>query len=253
VKTEVHLEAGIDPTSYKPVYLQIAEILHCQIKSGIYKVGDVLPSEKNLMDEYHISRNTAQKAIEDLVHVGMVKRIQGKGTFVTESIAEFGLLKLSSFTEEMESRGITASSKIITFSKESPTASVAEKLSINQDENVYNLERIRYGDDNPMAYQLSYLPVKFCNGLEQFDFTKESLFSVLENHFHLKISWQNQYLKPRVARKQEALILEIEIGTPLLYLEGVAYLERDIPFEYKQIYYRSDLYDFSLRSTRDNG
>ena len=242
---------SIDPTSYKPLYLQISEILRNQIKNGDYEAGDLLPSENDLLVEYSVSRNTAQRAVEDLVRDGLAIRIQGKGTFVPKSIVDFGLHRLTSFSEEMRYKGLTPSSKVLCFDTIQADAGLAHSLGIGSGDPVYHLGRVRYGDDHPMAYQRSYLPVSLCDGLDRYDFSKLSLFSVLEQQYHHKINWQNQYLKPCIARQTEAEPLEIDVGTPLLFLEGVAYLERDIPIEYKKIYYRSDLYDFSMRSVRN--
>ncbi len=240
----------IDPTSYKPLYLQIAEILRDQIRHGDYAAGDLLPSERDLMVAYSVSRNTAQRAIEDLVRDNLAIRIQGKGTFVPKSIVEFGLHRLTSFSEEMRFKGLIPSAKVLQFDTITGDASIAEQLGISTEDPIYRLIRVRYGDDNPMAYQKSYLPVNLCKGLDRFDFSKESLFSILEQEFKLKINWQNQYIKPRIARQVESETLEIDVGTPLLFLAGVAYLDRNIPIEYKEIYFRSDLYDFSMRSIR---
>ena len=244
------MEKTIDPTSYKPLYLQISEILRNQIKAGAYCPGDLLPSENDLLDSFPVSRNTAQRAIEDLVRDGLAIRIQGKGTYVPKSLVNFGLHRLTSFSEEMRFKGLEPSSKVLKFEKEEPSYDVARKLSLDPGDQIYNLVRIRYGDEHPMSIQNSSLPVKLCPGMEKYDFSQKSLFNVLEKDYQLHISWQSQMLKPCNARKEEANALKIEVGTPLLYLEGVAYLERDIPIEYKTIYYRSDLYDFSMRSIR---
>ena len=248
-KEEV-LANSIDPTSYKPLYLQISEILRNKIKNGAYSAGELLPSENDLVVEHSVSRNTAQRAIEDLVRDGLAIRIQGKGTFVPKSIVEFGLHRLTSFSEEMRFKGLEPSSRVLRFTTIRADAFLAKMLEIDLDAKVYQLNRVRYGDENPMAYQQSYLPAYLCEGLDQFDFSQASLFHVLEAHYHLRISWQKQYIKPCIARQTEADPLEINVGNPLLYLEGVAYLERDIPIEFKKIYYRSDLYDFSMRSIR---
>lgn len=242
---------GIDPTSYKPLYLQISEILRNKIKNGGYAAGDLLPSEHDLLEEFSVSRNTAQRAIEDLVRDGLAIRIQGKGTFVPKSLVDFGLHRLTSFSEEMRFKGLHPSSKVLGFTTIRADAFIAKMLDIDIDAKVYHLNRVRYGDENPMAYQQSFLPVYLCEGLDQFDFSKESLFDVLEERYNLRICWQKQYIKPCIARQSEADCLEINVGNPLLYLEGVAYLERDIPIELKKIYYRSDLYEFSMRSIRN--
>jgi len=245
------LTNSIDPTSYKPLYLQISDILRNKIKNGEYEAGDQLPSENDLLAEYSVSRNTAQRAIEDLVRDGLAIRVQGKGTFVPKSLIELGLHRLTSFSEEMRFKGLIPSSKVLSFEKINADDYIAKQLDIEFHSKVYVLSRIRYGNNNPMAYQQSYMPVSLCEGLDQFDFSKESLFEVLENHYHLRISWQKQFIKPCMARPSEAELLEIVVGNPLLYLEGTAYLDRDIPIEYKRIFFRSDAYDFSMRSVRN--
>ena len=245
------MEKSIDQTSYKPLYLQISEILRNQIKEGKYSAGDMLPSESELLDNFPVSRNTAKRALEELVRDGLAVRIQGKGTFVPKSIVDFGLHRLTSFTEETLFKGLVPSSKVIKFVQIPANELLSKSLEIAQGDSVYQLKRIRFGDDFPMAIQESFIPEKLCKGLDAYDFSQESLFFVLEKKFGLKISWQKQYIKPCIARKKEAAALDIDVGSPLLFMEGVAYLERDIPFEFKQDYYRSDLYDFSMRSIRN--
>lgn len=244
------MEKTIDPTSYKPLYLQISEILRNQIKSGTYHPGDLLPSENDLTDQFPVSRNTVQRAIEDLVRDGLAIRVQGKGTYVPKSLVDFGLHRLTSFSEEMKFKGLSPSSKILRFVKEQASEKIATKLELQPEDKVFNLMRIRFADEHPMALQDSFMPAKLCPGLDQYDFTQESLFDVLESKYDLKISWQAQKIKPCNAREAEAKALEVDIGSPLLFLEGVAYLERDIPIEFKSIFFRSDLYDFSMRAIR---
>lgn len=245
------MEKSIDLTSYKPLYLQISEILRNQIKEGKYSAGDMLPSESELLENFPVSRNTAKRALEELVRDGLAIRIQGKGTFVPKNIVDFGLHRLTSFTEETMFKGLVPSSKVIKFIQIPANDLLAKSLEIAKDDPVYHLNRIRFGDEFPMAIQESFIPAKLCEGLDAYDFSQESLFLVLEKKFHLKISWQKQSIKPCVAKKKEAAALEIDLGSPLLYMEGVAYLERDIPFEFKKDFYRSDLYDFSMRSIRN--
>ncbi len=242
---------GIDPTSYKPLYLQISDMLREAIRQGDYAPGDRLPSENALVEKFSVSRNTARKAIEDLERDGLATRVQGRGTFVPQGLVEFGLHRLTSFSEEMRFKGLTPSSRIIRFEVVPARGKMAQALDLAETVPVYSLVRVRFGDEHPMAYQHSFLPQALCPGLEAYDFSKASLFNVLEETYHLKISWQQQYIKPVIARDDEAEALSIRVGTPLLFLEGTAYLERDIPIEYKRIYYRSDLYDFSMRSTRN--
>lgn len=237
-------------SSFKPLYLQISDSFRDDIESGKLSPGDQIWSERKIMETFNVSRNTAQQAIEELVHSGMVTRIQGKGTFVAERKVSYGLQRLTSFSEEMRMKGMTPSSRLLSLSKENPSPSVAKWLNMSSEDRVYRMERLRLADQLPMAYQISYIPEGICPDLDRYDFSKESLFSVIENQYNLRLSWQHQVIKPVIASKTEAQLLEIKIGMPLLLAEGVAFLEDGTPVEAKRILYRSDLYEFTVRSSR---
>jgi GntR family transcriptional regulator len=236
--------------SYKPLYLQISDHIRADIESGKLVPGDRIMSERELMEGFEVSRNTAQQAINELERNGLVSRIQGKGTFVTEHKVSYGLQRLSSFTEEMLRKGVTPSAKVLSIRREHPTPILCNRLKLRAEDWVYRLERLRLGDGQPMAYQVSYVPLYLVQGLEQFDFSSQSLFDVMEQNYNLCLSWQEQVISPVIARSEEAELLSIPVGMPLLMADGVAYLEDDTPAESKRILYRSDLYEFTVRSLR---
>jgi GntR family transcriptional regulator len=202
------------------------------------------------MTELTISRNTAKQAIEELVRDGLVERMQGKGTFIAERKVSFGLQRLSSFSEEMRHRGIAPASQVLSFESEIPSLIIAQRLHLQPGERVFRLERLRLGDGQPMAHQISYIPVKLCPGLDANDFSEHSLFSVIENSYGLILSHQEQIIRPVNATKEDALLLDVPVGVPLLQASGVAYLEDGTPIEANRILYRSDRYEFIMRSVR---
>ena len=242
--------AQIIRASYKPLYLQISDYIRADIESGKLAPGDRVLSEREIMDSFEVSRNTALQAIDELQRNGLVSRIQGKGTFVTEHKVSYGLQRLSSFTEEMQRKGVTPSAKVLSLRLEHPTQLLCNRLKLHEEDWAFRLERLRLGDGQPMAHQVSYIPAYLVQGLDQYDFSTQSLFEVLEQNFNLRLSWQEQIISPVIARSDEAELLSIPLGMPLLVADGVAYLEDDTPIESKRIVYRSDLYEFTVRSLR---
>lgn len=236
--------------SFKPLYLQISDFLREQIESGRLKPGDPILSERMIMAQFQVSRNTAQQAVEELAHCGLVTRVQGRGTFVADRKVRYGLQRLTSFSEEMRLKGMRPSSAVISLRQESPSELLVEKLRLLPEENIFRLERLRLADGQPMAHQVSFIPERLCPGLDRRDFSRESLFSVIEEDYGLSISWQEQTIKPVIASREEAALLQIKTGSPLLAAEGTAYLEDGTPIEYKRILWRSDLYEFTVQSSR---
>jgi GntR family transcriptional regulator len=236
--------------SFKPLYLQISDSIRADIESGKLAPGDRVLSEREMIENYGVSRNTAQQALDELERNGLITRMQGKGTFVTEHKVNYGLQRMSSFSEEMRRKGMTPSSKVLSLERVHPSAAVINRLKLAEGDWVYRLERLRMGDDQPMAYQVSFVPSYLCPELDQFDFSFQSLFDVMEQHYNLQLSWQEQTISPVIARGEEAGLLSIPVGMPLLMADGVAYLEDGTPAESKHILYRSDLYEFTVRSAR---
>src|ERR1700681_3065055 len=96
-----------------PRYYQLKEIMREKIRLGEWKPGDLIPSERELGEQYGISRMTARQAITELVNEGLFYREQGKGTFVSRHKITQQLIHLTGFTEDISARGQHPSTKVI--------------------------------------------------------------------------------------------------------------------------------------------
>ncbi|MEA4812554.1 MAG: GntR family transcriptional regulator [Anaerolineaceae bacterium] len=246
------MDFALNTSSYVPLYLQLAEILRRYIKVQAQAGNAELPSEKMLMETYKVGRNTAKKALEQLQSEGLIYRVQGKGTFIRKEPIDYGLHRLTGFTEEVRYLGKTPSSVVLHAQVVPAPELAAKNLRLALAQPVFLLERIRQADCNPMAYHISYLPQNVATGFERVDWAKESLFRQLEQKAGIRIAWQHQILKPIVASGKLCEYLALHPGAAVLYLEGVAYDEADNPVEFKQHYFRGDVYTFSYKSTRND-
>ncbi len=240
----------ISRVSYKPMYLQICELIRQKINSGEIAIGSRVWSESDIMEKFDVSRNTARKAIETLQNEGIVSRIQGKGSFVSQPMVNYGLQNLMSFSEETREKRLIPTSKVIAFTREHPDATRAENLKILEDDWVFRLERVRNADGNPIAYQIAFLSEKLCPGLLNYDFAERSLYDVFETDYNHVLSWQKTVIKPIVADDYLAGILKISPRTPLLYTESVTYLAGGTPIESSKNIYLSERYQFTVLSHR---
>lgn len=234
----------------KPLYHQIGDFLQSAIDNGELLPGNRLPSENEISSRYNVSRNTARLAINALIMRGLAYRVKGKGTFVTQSRIRYGLMQLTSFTEEMRRRGMSAASKVLSLVCETPPQKIARYLQIDSQTPAYKIERLRLANGEPMALHLSYVPCDLCPGLEQEDLSSDSLYDLLEIKHGLRIAYADQVLKPAIASQYEAELLTVYPGSPLLVVESVAFLDRGIPVEYARLIYRGDRYEFPFQSVR---
>lgn len=233
----------LDKQSSVPMYVQIEEYLKKQILQGEFVIGLAIPSERELTDTFSVSRMTVRQSISNLVNEGLLYREKGRGTFVATPKIEQPLSGLTSFTEDMLSRGMKPSNKLISFEKMIPEMDIAYELQLSGDEEVFVVKRIRYADDKPMAIERSYLPVKLVPDLEV-DKIEGSLYSFIEKDKRLTISHASQRMEAMLVKKEDAEFLEIRMPSAVLMIERISYLTNDVPIEIVRSIYRADRYKF---------
>ncbi|MCT2342811.1 GntR family transcriptional regulator [Niallia taxi] len=233
--------------SHIPIYFQL-EMEIKEIVKGL-NPGDPISSEREFSEKYDISRMTVRQAINNLVNEGILVRKRGKGTFVAEQKVEQPLSGLTSFSEDMRSRGLKPLTKILSFQQISSDKNIAAKLKIAEGVPVYEVSRLRLADESPMALEISYLPANIITDLTE-DTVYASLYEYIENELNLQISHATQTLESSLAQKSECSILQIEEGDPVLLIERFSYLQNGEAFEYVKSIYRGDRYKFVIDMKR---
>lgn len=233
-----------------PLYYQLAELLRSKISSGEYTLGQQLPSERELMSTFSISRNTVRDAIDVLVQEGLVERDHGRGTFVALPKLKLGLARMTSFSEDMRERNLHPSSELLKTEVIFPPDAVAERLQVLDGEKVLYLKRLRLADDLPMAINISYFPLSAYPTLANEDFAQDSAYWILEHKYQVHISHAEQTIKACLATQNQADLLKINKGDPILVIEGVAFNMDALPIEFMTQIYRGDRYVFSINPLR---
>lgn len=226
-----------------PKYTHIFQHFVDKIKSGELKDGDKLPTEDVLCSYFNVSRITVRKALTELLHEGYIIKRHGKGSYVKSGVAKMQLNSLQGFTEEMRSRGMAASSKVIGIELVNADNIVAGKLNIEEGSKVYCLERLRLANNEPMSIEKVYIPYYLCSDLEKHDLTK-SLYEILDKNYGLNPKKAEQSIEASIAGKREREILGIKLRSPILKIERTSYLSNNTPLEYVTSVYRGDKYIF---------
>ena len=229
--------------SFAPLYQQIKQDLLDQINQHVLKPGDGLPSEAQLAAQYNVSRITIRRAIKDLIQQGVLFSLQGKGTFVAQSPIR-AISGFRSFSEDIRAKGLHPSSQVLRFEEETAAEQVASYLQIPPGDHVYVLERIRMADDQPMAFETAYLPVRLFPQLKQFDFNQQSLYTVLQDHYHIYPSWADAEIHAATATPEVARALGILPGEAVLIAHRFSYNEAFDILEYVVSIYCGNRFTF---------
>src|SRR5690625_1490006 len=114
--------------TFEPLYHQLKRIIEKKIESGEWGPGDKISSEHELKNKYKISRNTVQKALDELVQEGVLERKQGRGTFVSKPRIKQSLTSFYSFSKVMEKQNMNPRDVVLSIEVEHPSHKVAQKL-----------------------------------------------------------------------------------------------------------------------------
>ena len=212
----------LDKSSYTPLYYQLYERMVEEIEAGHLKAGDRLPSERELAEQLKVSRITARQALAELVEAGLIYREQGRGTFVAEPKLH-GLLSFTSFTQDLIARGHQPSSRVIVQKRIQADPALQKVLKLPPGGEAIHIDRVRLADDQPVAFQTSYLPYNLCPGLENEDISNTSLFEILHSRYKVNPAWTEPEIEAIAATKEQAELLEIKPGSPLLVVRAVTY------------------------------
>jgi GntR family transcriptional regulator len=229
----------LDESSTLPLYQQLQRALRQAIESRILSPDDALPPERDLASEFSVSRITVRKAIDGLVHEGMLVRRQGSGTFVCARV-EKNFSKLTSFSEDMRARGRNPRS--VWLRRSAGTVTPEESLTLRSSPGtpVYRFHRIRFADDSPMS--IEYATV-LASSLPSLDAVESSLYEALERAGNRPVR-ALQRLRAVLFTAEQAELLQAKEKDAGLLVERLGFLKDGTAVEFSQSYYRGDIYDF---------
>lgn len=234
-----------------PYHAQVYEALERIITSQL-KPGDQLPGEPRLCELFGVSRTVIRHTLDQLDRDGLIVRIMGKGTFVAEpKIHEALAGRLTGFYEDMVEQGYAPPvSKVLRQERTEADARIARNLDLQAGDPVILISRLRYVNDVPLQLVKTYLPYALCAATLRGDFTRQSLYAFLRNTCDLHIARGKRMIEAVPATEEEARLLEIAPGAPLILLDSVSYLEDGRPLEYYQAVHRSDRARFEVNLLR---
>ncbi len=227
-----------------PLWLQVKQSLSRTIEG--MKSGESIPPEPELVEHFSVSRITVRKAIDELVMEGRLQRQQGRGTFVTRPKLTHELNTLTSWTESVSALGYRAATTQISLTESEPPRKVVQLLGLPPGEAAVRLYRIRSAEGEPLCIMVNYLNSRFVPGLARQGLIGESLYATIERRYRLTLERAEDTVEARECTEEEANVLGLTAGTPVIQVTRVTYLSDDVPLEVVFATSRADRYQYRV-------
>jgi GntR family transcriptional regulator len=237
VSEPLHLENGAVPK-----HQQLRAIL-TELATSRLQAGDMLPSERQLCEDYGVSRITVREALGQLVSEGLLVRSQGKGTFVAHRPAR-SRLHIASFHEDMRRMGLEPSTVVLDSALGTPPASTAERLCLPPGASAYRVRRLRLADRVPMSVDDAWYVPELLPGLDRIDL-ESSVYDTLARHYGRPIDHADQTVRAGLAGAEIGRLLGVAASAPVLTFDRVSY-SRDDAVEHARSWYRADRYELFM-------
>ncbi|MGI5849286.1 MAG: GntR family transcriptional regulator [Christensenellales bacterium] len=238
-----------------PAYQKVYNELKRSIQNSEYEVNSLLPSEPVLEKMFGVSRITVRRAIDMLSADGYVTVRQGHGTTVKMPNPTQKLNFITSFFETLSSYGYKVTTKNTHIDKIVAPANVLPSLNLTEGAQVIRFQRLLIANDKPIAIVTNYINADLLPNAEQHMDQFQSLYLFLENVFNLTIDSANDTITARSADLGQSQLLELPIGSPLIYLKRVTYTG-PAPLSLDIIYIDGMRYSFTVnlhgRSSESN-
>jgi GntR family transcriptional regulator len=231
-----------------PAYRRILDEIRARIESGALKTGDRIESERDLAGRCGVSLMTARHAIKELETAGLVTRRVGAGTYVAPPKINFN--RLQSFSEQMSGRGAAAASRIVGVHVTNEESEAAARLGLAPDAPLVKLERIRFGGDDPLAFETTYLSHDEFPQLARSARANGSVFDILQREYRMTLAYADEEVDATGVDGRVAEYLRLSRGSPVLRIRQVLYATNGRRLLYDVGIYRSDRHSLTIRRFR---
>jgi GntR family transcriptional regulator len=236
-----------------PLFFQLAERLQDLIERLRLAEGAVLPTEREVSERFEVSRITARQALAELENQGLIKREQGRGTFVAAPKIPRTLPRMASFTDDMLAKGARPSTRLLEGGEVDPPETVAARLQLLDGDRTLRLYRLALANGRPIALLEAFLsptPVlqpRFGDLLDASRNAQFSLYAALER-MGIVFTHADEKIGATAATAAQGALLETSTGAPLLEMVRLSFVRGDQPVELVKAVYRGDRYQYQLRS-----
>lgn len=225
-----------------PMYLRIAQDVRDSIAAGTYRPGLALPSERELMEQFSVSRVTIRRALKELVKETLIESRQGSGYIVrTATHLNQPLHRVTSFSEDCMARGLAPGSRLISRKCGRSNAEESAHFNIPEGSEVLRVKRIRTGNGDPLLVECAALPASIA---PEWPWPEGSLYRAMGKSGLFPVRVHQEYA-PVLADDTLAERLGVPEGSPVMLVIRAGFAKDDIPVEYSRCWFRPDRWSFA--------
>jgi GntR family transcriptional regulator len=236
----------IDKNSPIPVYYQLKEAIREKINQGVWKVGQCIDSERELAEQYSLSRMTVRQALGELVQEGILHREKGKGTFVCEPKVK--QKDIMSFSDMVKKMGLTLTTEVNNFEKMHTPDHIADLISF---EEVYKIDRLRIVENEVIANEIIYIPCDYCGYIDE-EKLKYSFYNILKDYGYV-IDHSESSIQAVLMDEEYKNVFRTDKNLPLIKVFSNNITEDGKLLFIEESVYRSDKYILEVNIYRREG
>lgn len=244
----------IDRTAPISLHYQLAALIKNQIAAGIYIPGSSLPSEREMCEQYGISRTTVREALHRLEREGLIQKAAGRGVFIAEPQRNLAIhVSMNGFSSDIKREGGFPSSSLVSAGIiQVPTTDLIKAMNLEPGDEVVKIVRIRYNNNVPLALHVVHLNHRFCPHILDHNLAKESLFQVLAVDYGNKLIRAVEHIFAGLADQEELNMLNLTYPAAVLHSERTTYNEKDEIIEYSDATYCGENYRMVVNLDTEN-
>ncbi|MBD2562182.1 phosphonate metabolism transcriptional regulator PhnF [Nostoc foliaceum] len=228
-----------------PIYAQIADQLRQNIHQGVYQLGERLPTETKLAEQFAVNRHTIRQAIALLKDEGLLRVDRGRGTFVAAKTIRYAIGKRVRYNQTLKAQGWQVRFQLLRVLEVPADDAVAKGLEIPYGESVALIERLSFADEEPISMGTGYFPLKqFPDILDPKNIKilqeQQSISQFLQQVYGCDHIRRSTCVSARLVQPQDAKWLQIPLNQPILLAESVNVDETGNVIEYGVTRLRGD-------------
>ncbi|GIP33472.1 GntR family transcriptional regulator [Paenibacillus sp. J2TS4] len=238
----------LDDTLPVTLQYQLRGKLLDKIEKRFWSPGSQIPSERELCDEYGVSRITVREVLKELVQEGYLVRKQGKGTFVSLPKFEHELTSSYSLSQELEKEGLDSGFQLLGFKRCSATSLLQRVFGISAQDSVYEITRLRFIGDELFAWERAFVPCSLMEGAGEEQLKKDGLYLTIFRRSGLMAEEAEVEAEAVNCPGEIAELLQIKKNTAVLRLNRLT-TAKNRCIEYCESYIRSEKYKYKYKQT----
>jgi GntR family transcriptional regulator len=242
---------AVSPDSHIPLYAQIKETLRSGILDGRYPPHSRMPSESELQAMFDVSRITIRQALGDLQKEGLIFKVHGKGSFVSQPKAFQNVTSLQGFAEAMSESGHEIVNRVLHVRFVPAPDEIAARLGLAEGSQVAEIHRVRLLNRSPVSYEITFVPEALGRQLRRADLATRDIFLILENDCAVPLGSADLAIDAIAAPPDIAQALDVKKGAPLLRIERLTHDADGAPVDFEYLYFRGDTFQYRLRIDRE--